>query len=76
MRHVCTNFTIEIADANHATGICYLMVFRHDPGPETANGPLPSQPVSLGEFHDTFVNQAGTWRFQSRTLRRIFRGMS
>jgi hypothetical protein len=77
MRHVCTNFTIEVADANSASGICYLMVFRHDgPAALPAEGLPPSQPVSIGEFHDIFVNQNGTWRFKSRTLKRIFRGMS
>jgi hypothetical protein len=76
MRHVCTNFTIEVADADHATGICYLMVFRHDP-PSAPSAELPpSLPVSIGEFHDVFVRQNGEWRFESRTLKRIFRGMS
>lgn len=76
MRHVCTNFTIEVMDAARATGICYLMVFRHDlPGAPLAELP-PSLPVSIGEFHDEFVHQSGEWRFKSRTLKRIFRGMS
>ena len=76
MRHICTNFTIEVIDESRASGICYLLVFRHDP-PQQAGTPVPfSQPVSIGEFHDTFVNQAGTWLFKSRTLKRVFRGMS
>lgn len=75
MRHVCTNFTIEVMDADHATGICYLMVFRHDP-PSSHSAELPpSFPVSIGEFHDVFVRHKGEWRFKTRTLKRIFRGM-
>lgn len=76
MRHVCTNFTIEVVDAQRATGICYLMVFRHDPPSAPLTELPPSLPVSIGEFHDEFVHQNGEWRFKSRTLKRIFRGMS
>jgi hypothetical protein len=76
MRHVCTNFTIEVVDAERATGICYLMVFHYEP-PDAPSPELPpSLPVSIGEFHDEFVLQGGEWRFKSRTLKRIFRGMT
>ena len=36
MRHVCTNFTIEVVDERHAEGICYLTVYRHEPLSEAA----------------------------------------
>jgi hypothetical protein len=73
MRHVCTNFTVDVAGEDRAEGLCYLMVFRAEPGPgETA--PFVSTPASIGEYHDVFVRQDGGWRFQSRTLRWIFRG--
>ena len=74
MRHVCTNFTIEVLDDRTATGICYLMVFyggEHDPARGEA---VPTVPISLGEYHDRFVKADGNWVFQSRTLKRIFRG--
>jgi SnoaL-like protein len=74
MRHVCTNFTIEVADADNATGLCYLMVFNHPPMAEPPASPPQSLPVSIGEFHDTFVRVDGKWLIKSRVLRRIFRG--
>ncbi len=74
MRHICTNFTIDVKSANHATGICYLTVLSYDTTPED---PIPpSKPPSFGEFHDHFVKVGGTWYFQSRTLLRFFRGFS
>lgn len=74
MRHVCTNFTIEVIDADNATGLCYLMVFNRAATPEPPAAPPQSLPVSVGEFHDTFVRQDGKWLIKSRVLHRIFRG--
>jgi hypothetical protein len=74
MRHVCTNFTIDVKDAAHAEGLCYLMVFYGGVQASDATEVVPTTPISLGEFQDRFVNQDGRWLFQSRTLRRIFRG--
>jgi hypothetical protein len=74
MRHICTNFTIDVQSATHAAGICYLTVLSYDTAPTE---PLPqSKPPSFGEFHDHFVNVGGTWYFQSRTLHRYFRGFA
>jgi hypothetical protein len=74
MRHVCTNFTVEVVDADHASGLCYLMVFRHEPMAETPATAPQSQPVSIGEYHDTFVRVGDKWLFKTRTLHWIFRG--
>lgn len=74
MRHVCTNFTIEVQDEGRAQGLCYLMVFYGGEQPADAHEVVPITPVSLGEFHDTFVKSDGRWVFESRTLHRIFRG--
>lgn len=74
MRHICTNFTIDVKSAIHATGLCYLTVLSYDTMPKE---PLPqSKPPSFGEFHDHFVKVSGTWYFQSRTLHRYFRGFA
>lgn len=75
MRHICTNFTIEVIDDSHADGITYLTVYRHEPMAEPPAEP-PSLPVSVGEFHDTFLKQGGKWLFKSRVLRRVFRGFA
>ncbi|MBI1330245.1 MAG: hypothetical protein GC166_10140 [Alphaproteobacteria bacterium] len=74
MRHVSTNFTIEVQDEEHAEGICYLMVFYGGEQPPDAREVVPTTPISLGEFHDRFVKTPDGWRFKSRTLHRIFRG--
>ena len=29
-RHVCNNFRCEVSDADHATGVVYLTLYRHD----------------------------------------------
>src|SRR5579859_3326875 len=39
MRHICTNFTIEVETAERATGITYLMVLSYDTEPNEE--PLP-----------------------------------
>jgi hypothetical protein len=73
MRHICTNFTIEVTSPQQATGICYLTVLSYDTPP--SGEPLPSsKPPSFGEFHDHFVKAGEAWYFQSRTLHRYFRG--
>lgn len=76
MRHVCTNFTIEVIDDSHAEGITYLTVYRHEPMAQSPAAPPPSLPVSVGEFHDTFVKQGGKWLFRSRVLHPVFRGIA
>jgi len=76
MRHVSTNFTIDIVDAENAKGLCYLMVFHHAPLSSPSTSPQPSLPVSLGEFHDTFVKSEGRWLFKRRKLIRVFRGFA
>ena len=74
MRHLCTNFAIEIDDTDHAHGICYMLVFhgRQSEGPEREA--VPDMPISMAEFHDTFVRAGGRWLFRSRFLKKIFRG--
>ncbi len=73
MRHICTNFTIEVESPERATGIAYLMVLSYDHEPKE---PLPaSKPPTFGEFRDVFVKSGGRWLFKSRTLHRYFRGL-
>ena len=74
MRHVVTNSTIDVIDAHNASGICYLMVFFAGPQKPDAGEVYPTVPISLGEFHDRFVRIGDRWLFQSRVLKRIFRG--
>lgn len=76
MRHVCTNFTIEMVDETRAKGLCYVMVFRHEPLANPTAEAQPSLPLSLGEFHDGFVKQDGRWLFRRRKLVPVFRGIA
>ena len=74
MRHVVTNSTIDVVDDAHAEGLCYLMVFYGGPQKPDAGEVYPSVPISLGEFHDRFIRIDDRWLFQSRLLKRVFRG--
>jgi len=73
MHHICTNHTIDVAGADRAMGICYLMVFRATEPSLAAGSPYPIGPISVGEFHDEFVRVEGRWLFKSRTLHWRFR---
>ncbi len=50
------------------------MVFYGGPQAPDIGEVYPSMPISLGEFHDSFVKIGERWLFQSRALKRIFRG--
>ena len=66
-RHVCTNFLCDVQDAQHASGVVYLTLYRHD-GPEgRLSSPLEA-PVLVGEYQDQFVHTGEGWRMASRSL--------
>ena len=67
-RHVCPNLAIDVVDADHATGLVYLLLFRHDfDAPESDQGPASSTtPLAVGEYRDRFVRTAEGWRFAYR----------
>ena len=66
-RHLCTNVLITMVDEDHATGICYLINYRHDSRTGEAEVPAPSDaPKFVGEYRDTFVRTPDGWRFQTR----------
>jgi ketosteroid isomerase-like protein len=64
-RHVCCNLLVEIQDEDHASGVVYLTLYRHDgePGPRIA--PLDG-PAVVGEYRDAFTRTADGWRFARR----------
>lgn len=65
-RHVCTNVIITV-DGEAATGLCYLVNYRHDSETGQAEKPAPADvPKFVGEYHDTFVRTAAGWRFKDR----------
>jgi ketosteroid isomerase-like protein len=64
-RHVCSNLLIEVIDPEHASGVVYLTLYRHDGEP--GRGAAPSAaPSIVGEYRDSFVRTAEGWRFQRR----------
>jgi hypothetical protein len=66
-RHVCTNLKLEILDADHAEGVTYLILFRHDGEPGRATSPAEA-PDMIGEYRDRFRRTPEGWRFQRRDL--------
>jgi hypothetical protein len=74
MRHVLTNQVVDAVDAEHATGVCYLVVYNSKADAD-GNGQRPvAPPATVGEYADTFRRTPQGWRFQSRVLTRVFRG--
>jgi SnoaL-like domain len=65
--HICTNIAIDVHSADEATGLCYLINYRHD----SPNG-IPARPVAMvepryiGEYHDRFLRTPNGWRFAHR----------
>lgn len=72
MRHLCTNFTVEVESRDRATGLCYLTSFRADP-PAGERPPYAWAAPAIGEYHDVFTRVGGRWLFKSRTLSWVFR---
>ena len=71
-RHVCTNVVVEV-DGDRATGLCYLVNYRHDSSSGTAEHPAPADvPKFVGEYHDVFVRTDDGWRFADRYCDMVF----
>ena len=65
-RHVCTNIVVNV-DGDEATGLCYLVNYRHDSDTGEAAKPAPADvPKYVGEYHDRFVRTEHGWRFADR----------
>jgi hypothetical protein len=67
-RHVCTNVAIDVVSADEATGLCYLVNFRHDRREgDDWSAPAPAGlPKYVGEYRDRFVRTPQGWRFAHR----------
>lgn len=66
-RHVCTNVAITLVGPDEATGVSYLVNYRHDSASGTAELPAPvGHPKFVGEYHDRFVRTQDGWRFAHR----------
>ena len=66
-RHVCTNVAITLTGPDEATGLSYLVNYRHDSRTGEAELPAPiGPPKYVGEYHDRFVRTADGWRIAHR----------
>lgn len=71
-RHVCTNISVDV-DGDVATGLCYLVNYRHDSETGEAEHPSPADvPKFVGEYRDHFVRTDDGWRFQDRHCEMAF----
>ncbi|HEV7732038.1 MAG TPA: nuclear transport factor 2 family protein [Candidatus Binatia bacterium] len=72
-RHVCTNVAITLRGPDEATGISYLVNYRHDSPTGTAERPAPAgTPKYVGEYHDRFVRTSDGWRIAHRRCEMAF----
>lgn len=72
MRHVMSNFLIELVGADHARGVSYwtgYVATNHVPGTVATT----RAPFSIGEYHDQYVRVPQGWRIASRTTQYVFR---
>ncbi len=66
-RHVCCNPLVEVQDEDHASGVIYLALYRHDGQIDGRAAPLAG-PASVGEYCDSFLRTADGWRFKRREV--------
>jgi ketosteroid isomerase-like protein len=71
-RHVCCNLLLDVHDQDHASGVVYLTLYRHDATPGADISPL-SGPAMVGEYRDAFERTPDGWRFARRELVIVFR---
>ena len=67
-QHVISNLTVHVAaDRSSATSTGYVSVLQ-------AVADLPLQVVLSGRYADSFVRDAGAWRFERRDMQVVLRG--
>lgn len=72
-RHVMTNVHIDVHSENEATGIAYLINYRHDGPNETVEKPGPARhPKFVGDYHLTFRRIDNQWRIATLRFDLIF----
>ena len=71
-RHVCTNMVIDVIDEDHAEGLCYMTLYKYEPG-HAIDGPAPlNGPAYVGNYLDQYLRVEGEWKFSQRTAQVIF----
>lgn len=75
-RHVCTNVLVDVLDADRATGVVYLCLYRRR-GPLDWSVPVASTlPVLVGSYHDEYAREDGRWLIASRLQQAPFQDPS
>jgi hypothetical protein len=68
-RHVCTNVLIDVLSEDEATGLSYLVNYRHDRAEGDDQLPVPANhPKYMGELRDTFRRTDAGWLFARREV--------
>lgn len=72
IRHFSGPIVIDVQDKDHASGVTYFTVFRHQ-GPLNAKGVAPLSDMNmLAEYRDRFVHTAEGWRIAYRKTVPVF----
>ena len=67
VRHVFTNLRLSNETETTASGVCILTLYGGDGRP-----PLPANPILIQDYVDEYQLFEGSWKFRSRTTRRLF----
>jgi len=72
-RHVCSNVAITLLNPDEASGLSYLVNYRHDSASGSAERPAPAgHPKFVGEYHDRFARTPDGWRIAHRRCEMAF----
>ncbi|MDE0003407.1 MAG: nuclear transport factor 2 family protein [Rhodospirillaceae bacterium] len=72
LRHVFTNFMVDVHDRDHAHCQAYMLGFRYDSGEKSATPPpFRDANRALWIYHDDLVRTEAGWKVARRSAERI-----
>ena len=72
LRHVFTNFIVDVRDRDHAHCQAYMLGFRYDSGEKSATPPpFRDANRALWIYHDDLVRTEAGWKIARRRAERI-----
>ena len=72
LRHVFTNFMVDVRDRDHAHCQAYMLGFRYDSGEKSTNPPpFRDADRALWIYHDDLVRTEAGWKVARRSAERI-----
>jgi uncharacterized protein (TIGR02246 family) len=72
-RHVITNVLVDVHSDSEATGIAYLINYRHDADTDPPEKPGPARPPKfVGDYHFKFRRCDAGWRISSLRFDLVF----